>query len=266
MKEIFIAKTNIIPYTVSPLLERAGCHHLFTTRHGGVSEGMFKSLNFGLRNGDNIDRYEDVCKNFDLAASVFGLTRNNVVRAFQKHTNNVLKVGIDNCSKTFDFGVDGLVTNEKNVLLAIKTADCAPVVFYEKNGKCCGAVHSGWRGTFGDISENAINLMKSEYSIKPKNILVAIGPYICMDCYEVGDELFELFFNKDKKYSDCFKKYNGIYHFDNARAIVHDLIDCGISENNISVCDACTCHDENYFSHRRQGFKRGSLASFVVLK
>lgn len=266
LKENFILKNSTIPYLISPLLDAVNCHHLFSTRHGGVSEGMFESLNFAIINGDNRDDESNVNKNLDLAASIFSLTKDDVVRGYQKHSSNVEKVDRNNCGKLFSHPVDGLITDQKNVLLTIRTADCAPVLFYEKNGKCCGAVHSGWRGTFDKISKNAIDMMCAEYNIDASDILVAIGPYNNICCYEVGDDFYDKFVENDARYSSCFKRFGNKYHFDNGKAIEITLIDCGIKAENISISKTCTCCDDNFFSHRRQGYNRGSLASFIVLK
>lgn len=265
MKEVFKYNKSSIPFLTSPLLESYACQHLFTTRHGGVSKGIFESLNFAVINGENYDEKSNVDKNMDLAASVFSLTKDSVVRGFQKHSNRVEIVNENNCGKIFSYPVDGLVTNEKNVLLSIRTADCAPVLFFEKNGKCCGAVHSGWRGTLDKISKNAINLMVENFGVNVKDIVVAIGPYNNICCYEVGDEFYTSFLDYDPRYLECFEKYGDRYHFDNGKAIELTLLDCGIDKMNISICNDCTCCNDVFFSHRRQGYNRGSLASFIVL-
>lgn len=265
LKELFKYNKTSIPFLTSPLLDSFGCQHLFSTRHGGVSVGMFESLNFAVINGENKDEESNVDSNMDLAAGVFNLKKENIVRGFQKHSNNVEIVDESNCGKMFSHPVDGLVTNQKNVLLSIRTADCAPVLFFEKNGKCCGAVHSGWRGTFDRISKNAIDLMVAHFGAKLEDIVVAIGPYNNICCYEVGDDFYELFVQSDCRFSLCFEKYQDKYHFDNGKAIEMTLLDCGILKDNISICNDCTCCNEDFFSHRRQGYNRGSLASFIVL-
>jgi len=266
LKEKFTYNYSRIPYFTSPLLDSYNCQHLFSTRHGGVSEGIFESLNFAVINGCNRDDESNVDRNMDLAASVFSLTKENVVRGFQKHSNKVEIVDQKNCGKVFSYPVDGLVTDKKDVLLSIRTADCAPVLFFEKNGKCCGAVHSGWRGTLDNISKNAIEIMVEHYNVNIDDIIIAIGPYNNLCCYEVGDDFYHMFIDKDPRYDECFKRFGDKYHFDNGQAISISLIDCGINKNNISICNDCTCCNNDFYSHRRQGYDRGSLASFIVLK
>ena len=266
LKELFKYNISSIPFLTSPLLDSFGCQHLFSTRHGGVSVGVFESLNFAVINGENKDEESNVDYNMDLAAGVFNLKKENIVRGFQKHSNNVEIVDELNCGKMFSHPVDGLVTNQKNVLLSIRTADCAPVLFYEKNGKCCGAVHSGWRGTLDKISKKAIDIMTEKMDANVNDIIVAIGPYNNICCYEVGNEFYESFIKDDPRYMRCFEKYMDKYHFDNGQAIKISLIDCGILEENISICNDCTCCNDDFYSHRRQGYNRGSLASFIVLK
>lgn len=239
---------------------------MFSTRHGGVSTGIFESLNFAVINGENHDLESNVDANMELAANVFSLTKDKIVRGFQKHSNCVEIVDESNCGKMFSYPVDGLVTNKKNVLLSIRTADCAPVLFYEKNGKCCGAVHSGWRGTLDKISKKAIELMTEKMDANVEDIIVAIGPYNNICCYEVGCDFYETFIQNDYRYKSCFRKFADKYHFDNGEAIKITLIDCGILEKNISICNDCTCCNDDFFSHRRQGYNRGSLSSFIVLK
>jgi YfiH family protein len=191
---------------------------MFTTRHGGVSDGVFESLNFAVGAGEIRDSKENVIKNHALAASCFGLTENDICRSYQTHTTTVEVVGNDKKSTgiykpPFPYGVDGLVTAEKRLILSIRTADCVPVLLYDYKNNICAAVHSGWRGTLGRITSNAIEKM-CLLGADRGSIIAAIGPCIDVCCYEVGQELLDAFSNVDKEFEASFATMNGKLYLD----------------------------------------------------
>ena len=145
------------PYYQSRLLNEYGIRHAFFTRVGGVSEGVFESLNFAEGIGKSRDSEENVIMNYEIAAKCFGLSSKDVCRTYQTHTSVVVfadesKRGVGIVKPKFDYGVDGLVTREKDLLLSVRTADCVPVLLCDKSKTVCAAVHAGWRGTVGGIT------------------------------------------------------------------------------------------------------------------
>jgi YfiH family protein len=244
---------------------------MFTTRHGGVSTGVFESLNFAIGQGNVKDTRENIIKNHALAAACFGLTEDDICRSYQNHSVNVEIVsneqkGTGINKAPFPDGVDGLVTTKKNLILSIRTADCVPVLLYDYKNNICGAVHSGWRGTLGKISSNAIEKMCASGADK-SSIIAAIGPCIGACCYEVGRDLLELFTQSDRDFEACFSDKNGKLHLDLTMANELVLTKSGIKAENISSSHLCTCcNKEDFFSHRRNGAARGTMNAMIMIK
>ena len=172
-------------------------NHGFSTRMGGVSTGIYSSMNLNFTRGD-----EDACvsENFRRFAHFIDTKPEHMVNAMQTHTTNVLRVGKDKCgmgvTKERDFtDIDGLITNEAGVCLVTSYADCIPLFFVDPVSKSIGLSHSGWRGTVGKIGISTVQMMTAEFGSRPKDIIAFIGPGICMDCYEVSGDVAEEFKN-----------------------------------------------------------------------
>ena len=270
MRYDFTLNEHGVPYFESALFKEYGIKHAFFTRRGGVSEGAFESLNFAKGIGDIQDRQENVIKNYRIASNVFGLSESDVCRSYQTHTNNVIFVsekdrGTGVTKEKFSFGVDGLVTDTKDLLLSVRTADCVPVLLCNKQATVCAAVHAGWRGTLGNITKNAIAVME-QHGAKKCDIIAAIGPCIGQCCYEVGKELFEYFTKENKNYADFFKPKGEKYMLDLKGLNAYILTLNGIGSDSISVSESCTKDDEyNFFSHRRSGKNRGTMSAFITV-
>lgn len=244
-------------------------NHAFSTKFGGVSEGFFSSMNMSFNRGD---KKEAVYKNYEILCDAVGINTENLVFTKQTHTNNVITVtekerGIGFNRPPFN-DIDGLVTNRKNVALVTQFADCTPLLFCDPIKRVIGSSHSGWRGTVKRIGKKTIELMEREFSCDRNDILVAIGPSICKDCYEVDKSVFDEFksegFDTNKIF---FPKENGKYMLDLKTANKNILLDAGIPLKNIEVCDICTkCNSDEMFSHRAQGVNRGNLCAIIELK
>ncbi len=166
-------------------------------------------------------------------------------------------------------GYDGLVTNEKGVLLYITTADCAPVFIYDPQNHACALVHSGWRGTCSGIAVNAVKVMKDNYGSDPAKLLVGIGPCICGDCYEVGGEL-KASFGQDytEEEINIFLKSrdNGKYLLNVTEAIRISMLRAGVEAENFTDIGICTYSSQQYPSYRRAGFSMGHMFSGMILE
>ena len=258
------------PYYQSRLLNEYGIRHAFFTRIGGVSEGVFESLNFAEGIGEIRDSEERVLVNYDIAAKCFGLSAKDVCRTYQTHTSVVVladesKRGVGIVKPKFDFGVDGLVTTERDLLLSVRTADCVPVLLCDKSKSVCAAVHAGWRGTVGGITKNAVEMM-CESGVDKSEILVAIGPCIGKCCYEVGEEVRDEFLAVDPLYGSFFTPNGQKFMLDLNKANEEILVGTGIPRQNISRLDLCTkCNENHFFSHRRNGTSRGTMSAFICL-
>lgn len=262
-----------IEYLTFPLLEKAGMvRHLFSTRIGGVSQGIYASMNLSYFRGD---KKEAVDENFRRIAEIFDTTPDKIVCSKQTHTTNVRLVTGRDCGKgvvrPLDYdNVDGLITNEPGILLCTSYADCVPLYFVDTRNRAIGLGHSGWRGTVNRMGEVVLKAMKNAYGTKPEDVLAAIGPSICQDCYEVGQEVADSFKENFSKDWESFLKNGksaGKYQLNLWEANRRILLNAGVPENHIAVTDLCTCCNSDYlFSHRASQGKRGNLAAFMELR
>ena len=246
--------------------------HGFSTRLGGVSKEHLFSMNLSFSRGDERD---NVLENHRRFAKAVGYNSERLVFSDQVHDVIIHVVKEEDAGKGIikesDIkNIDGLVSNVKNIPLITFYADCVPLFFYDKLNKVVGLAHSGWKGTVGNIAAHMIQTMKNEYSSSPENIVVAIGPSICMDCYEISEDVAVKF---EAKYTDkelknmLLNKGNGKYQLDLHQACKYNFLNAGILENNISMPDICTCCNPNeLFSHRASNGLRGNLAAVIMLK
>lgn len=260
-------------YLTYPLLENIGIvKHGFSTRVGGVSKGVCSTMNLSFSRGDDENA---VRENFRRMANALDVEEDCFVFSHQTHTTNVRKVTLDDKGKGLtrhlDYqDVDGLITNVPGLCLSTFYADCVPLYFVDPVHKAIGLSHSGWRGTVGKIGAVTVQKMQEEYGSKPEDIIAAIGPSICQDCYEVSEDVIVEFQNNfDEKYwKDLYyKKENGKYQLNLWKANEIVLVEAGVLKEHIAVTNLCTCcNSEVLFSHRASNGKRGNLAAFMALK
>lgn len=245
--------------------------HCFTTRMGGVSEGMFESLNLSFIRGD---QEESVKENFKRVAKEMGVEEDHYIFTDQTHTTHVKVVSEKEQGMGFNKArdykdVDGLVTNVPGLVLSTFYADCVPLYFLDPIKKVIGLSHSGWRGTVGRIGAETVAVMQQEFGCEPKDILAAIGPSICMDCYEISEDValeFQREFNKEGQEDILLKKENKKYQLDLWRANEYVLLEAGILPEHLETTDICTCCNSTLlFSHRASHGKRGNLGAFLSL-
>ena len=260
-------------YLTFPLLEETGMvRHLFSTREGGVSEGVCKSMNLSYSRGDDSRAVDE---NFRRIAEVFDSTSDKIVCSKQTHTTNIRRVTKADCGKgvvsPLDYDdVDGLITDEPEIILATFYADCVPLYFVDTKNKAIGLGHSGWRGTVDKMGEKMLIAMKEAYGTEPQNVVAAIGPSICQECYEVGAEVAEVFkttFPYDIGHIVAEGKVEGKYQLNLWEANKTILLAAGIHPDKLAVTDLCTCcNSEMLFSHRASNGKRGNLGAFMELR
>lgn len=263
---------NGVPYISYNALEKIPwITHGFSTRAGGVSEGCLSSMNLG--HGRN-DAEENVIRNHEIIAEAIGFDAHNIVASRQTHTTNVRVVSKEDCGKGVykerDYDdVDGMITNEKNIVLATYFADCVPLYIVDTKNKAIGLSHSGWRGTAGKIGQVTLEKMNEQYGTKPEDTVVCIGPSICQNCYEISLDVAEEFMKAFPNHKEEILKDKGNDKF------LLDLWECnriifeeaGVLPENINLPDLCTCcNSEFLFSHRATNGKRGNLAAFLSLK
>lgn len=272
-RQIFREIEKEVPYLEYPLLtDTKIVHHGFSTRFGCVSQGCYASLNLSFTRGDD---EAAVRENYHRIAKSIGVKCENMVLSQQTHTTNVRVVTEKDKGKgivkPLDYtDVDGMVTNIHGICLVTFYADCVPLYFVDPVQKAIGLSHSGWRGTVGKIGKETIRKMEEQYGSDPKDILAAVGPSICKDCYEVSEDVILEFQKnfKERYWKDLFyRKENGKYQLDLWKANEIIFKESGILPEHIAVTNVCThCNSEILYSHRTSGDRRGNLAAFLALK
>lgn len=245
--------------------------HCFTTRLGGVSQGMFSTLNLSFTRGDEETA---VRENYRRVAQALHIAPERFVLSHQTHTTNVRVVRESDAGKGLvrarDYEeVDGLVTDVPELVLSTFYADCVPLFFVDTVHRAIGLSHSGWRGTVKRMGQVTLDVMAKEYGTRPEDVMCAIGPSICKDCYEVSADVAAEFCNEFPKAGEELLegKGNGKYQLDLWAANRRVLLDAGVLESNISTTSLCTCCNERLlFSHRATNGRRGNLGAFLYLK
>lgn len=263
---------STLPLLKYPLLEQTGIvEHCFTTRIGGVSKGIYESLNLSFTRGD-----EDaaVRENFRRLAGAMETDVSKFVFTDQTHTTNVRRVTAEDAGKGIvkerDYtDIDGLITNEPGLVLSTFYADCVPLYFVDPVHRAIGMSHSGWKGTVGKMGAVTITAMKREFGTEAKDLVCAIGPSICQDCYEVSEDVADAFKEAFPGHADeiLLDKKNGKYQLDLWRTNEIVLTEAGVLKENIAVTNICTCcNPDLLFSHRASHGKRGNLGAFIYLR
>ena len=256
-----------LEYLTFPSLERAGIvKHLFTTRLGGVSSGDLATMNLSFSRGD---REENVLANYGRIARVLACSVEDMIASHQTHTTNIRQVTSSDKGKGIlrprDYeNIDGLMTDEPGIVLVTYYADCVPLFFVDPVHRAIGLAHSGWRGTASGMGARMVEAMRKAFGTRPEDLYTAIGPSICVDCYEVSEDVAEKFI----RFPGAVQKgrEDGKYQLDLWRANSLILREAGVPAERIAVTDICTCCNKNYlFSHRATGGKRGNMGAFLTL-
>lgn len=260
-----------IPVIQYKALTDTGCvEHGFSTRLGGVSQGIYKSMNLSYTRGDEKGAVDE---NFRRFCDRLHMDWQKIVSTDQTHTANVRIVtkadeghGISRPKSFFD--IDGQVTDVPGLPLITYHADCVPLFFVDPVKKAIGLTHSGWRGTAARIGRNTVETMQKAYGSRPEDIIAVIGPSVCQNCYEVSEDVARAFM-EGFRISDrlVYAKGGGKYQLNLWEANRQIMVDAGIKAEHITVTAWCTaCHPDLLWSHRKSGSDRGSLAAFLMLK
>lgn len=293
---VALRETADVPYMTFPALDATGVVvHGFSTRLGGVSQGDCATMNFASGRGDDP---ANIRENYRRMAAAIGFDPDKMVLSYQTHTTNIRQVTAKDLGKGYDRerdyrDIDGLITDVPGAVLVTSYADCVPLLFVDPVRKVIGASHSGWRGTVARMGRCTVEAMKEAYGCHPENLIVAIGPSICQDCYEVSEDVAEAFAKElgltlpvEEKMLDAdpsvgqrtendsipsiIKKTPGKlgkYQLDLQLANVQILTEAGVLPEHISVTDICTCCNKDViFSHRGSQGRRGNMGAFLCLK
>lgn len=263
-----------VPYLSFKALEDTGMVvNGFSTRLGGASKGRFATMNFSYSRKDDP---ADVLENFTRMADALGVERDRMVVSYQTHTTNVRRVTREDEGKGVirerDYkDVDGLITDVPGITLVTFYADCVPLYLVDQAHRAIGLSHSGWRGTVKRMGQVTMDAMKEAFGTRPEDLTVCIGPSICRDCFEVGEEVAEAFAEAfDARYRDELYSTNGKpgkYQLDLWKANEIIFREAGVPKGQIHTTNICTmCNSDYLFSHRRVGEERGNLAAFLSIR
>ena len=229
------------------VLDSATIRHAFFTRDGGVSEGMFASLNCGFGSGDDP---KNVARNRAIAMDRLGLAEDRLVTCYQIHSANVLKVETP-WRREESPRADGMVTTVPGIALGVLAADCAPILFADTEAGVIGAAHGGWRGALDGVGEATVAAMEAE-GARREHIRAAIGPCIGQESYEVGPEFPPCFAAIDADSGAFFvpAARRGHFRFDLGGYIAHRLARLGLAAIERAPHDTVADPDR-FFSYRR---------------
>ena len=279
----FIENTDHgVTYITAPNISAA---HAFTTRYGGVSSGVYESLNLGVSLGDDPGC---VRENYGRLCRALKITEEDFVRLNQVHGSRVIGISREQRGNLYTAAVDsadGLITCDPGVALAVYTADCTPVLLHDPVRGAIGAVHAGWRGTAADIAGEAVRKMCEAFGCLPANINAAIGPCISKCCYETDQDVavaLRMVLGDDA--DRCITQHSvtqcsatqfsatqfsvtrngGKFMIDLKEANRLLLVKAGLLDVAVSgECTSCLC--DKYWSHRRTKCLRGSQAAVIAI-
>lgn len=255
-----------------------------TTRHGGVSEGNYASLNINEYCGDSKANTD---ANRLLLANELGIDTNHIIMPHQTHGVESRIIGEefatlpDGVKKMLLEGVDAVMTNIPGMCIGVSTADCIPVLLYDEEHHAAAAIHAGWRGTQARIVHKAVQEMRMAYQTDPTKLKAVIGPGISLDNFEVGDEVYADFeqaafdmstiaeerIKRNPNADDPAKAFERKWHINLPLANIQMLTHNGVDEANIINTGICTFDNaDNYFSARRLGIESGRIYTGIIIR
>ena len=239
-----------------------------TTRHGGVSEGLFGTFNINPYCGD---APAAVAENRRIVADALHIQPNKIFLPHQVHgvTCRVIDADFLRLGKVQQTtqleGVDAVMTAERGVCIGVSTADCIPVLLYDKVNNAAAAVHAGWRGTVQRIVEKVLHHMECAFGTRSADVIAVIGPGISLKNFEVGDEVYEAFKAQDFNMRLIARRY-AKWHIDLPLCNRLQLECVGVPQQAIQMTGICTYdHVDDYFSARRLGTASGRIFTGIML-
>lgn len=244
-----------------PLFQTPSLTACFTTRHGGISQIPFDSLNLAFHVHDDPD---DVHQNHLLLAKKLGYEANALIYMRQIHSNSVVII-----TDEMDFNsppeCDALITNRLNTPLMVMSADCTPILVYDHTHNAIAAIHAGRVGALDEILPKTLHAMKIEYGTTAEDVLVFLGPSIHGCCYEVNETIARL--TIEKGYESALRREATKVFLDVNTILVLQLDSLGVKKENIEVINHCTsCQCDTYFSYRANAHHTGRIAGVIMLQ
>ncbi|WP_407268049.1 peptidoglycan editing factor PgeF [Radiobacillus sp. PE A8.2] len=265
MKEPFQSMNQSVLKIDQWMEENDGLVAGITTRQGGVSDEPFSSFNLGFHVPDI---KKNVRKNREILGEILGYSLNEWMMGEQVHKTNVAVVNSSHKSKgAFKHGdalsgYDGLITNDRGLLLTSLFADCVPLYFLDPTSQWIGIAHAGWRGTVNGMAANMVKELEKQ-TVLPSNLKVVVGPSISGSKYEVDDQVIDNIPEQYHKHSIVMKD-NGRYLLDLRKLNYSILVESGVMPENINITSYCTYSNPDlFFSHRRDQGKTGRMLGFI---
>lgn len=239
----------------------------FTTRNKGVSRPPYNSLNLGT---NTLDSIHNALGNRSLLARAFGTRVDKLVTVTQTHGTDLLIIDAPNPDYAHfqKLECDGIITNQPGVMIGVCVADCAPLLLLDPVKKVAATLHAGWKGTAEQIAHKGVAALISLFDSDPADILAAVGPTIGPCCYEVDRVVRDGFSKAGTGWEEsAVENADGKWQLDLARANVHQLLQAGILPDNIETAEMCvSCHQDTFFSYRRDKGETGRQMGFIMLK
>ena len=257
---------NGLVVLTSPLL--SGVRHGFSTRPGGVSAPPFDALNLGVGRGDDPTA---VAENYRRFCAAVGLDERRAVLSKQVHETTVRRCTADDAGKGLlrqrDYTADALITDEKDLPLAVFSADCGIILLYDPVHPAIGAIHAGWRGCAGGIVEKTVRELERAYGSRPADLRAAVGPCIGRCCFETdGDVPAAMTAALGGDAAPYLERRGAKWHVDLAGLNRQWLLRAGVPAEHIDMCGLCTaCRPDLFWSHRKMGEARGVQCAMLSL-
>ena len=261
---MLFAQANSLRYYTFQSLSNLPLTHALFTRHGGVSEDPFAQLNVGATVGDRPDA---VNQNIERIFSVLKRRPNSLFDSCLVHGVDALLAEAPRPQRLMP-PPDGdiVLTRNPKVSLFMRYADCFPLLFYDPVQPAVALAHAGWKGTVQRVAAKAVHEMEKHFATKASDLIVAIGPGICVQHYEVGPNVIrevKQAFGEDAQL--LLPTLNGSVHFDLFAANQHALDKVGVEQiENAEICTATNTQD--WFSHRAEGGKTGRFGVLLALE
>ncbi len=254
---------NSIRYFTFTSLDRAGFIHAVFTRKGGVSPSPWKSLNAGLTVGDET---KNVMENRRRSFAALGKELSSMYDVWQVHSNQVVCADAPRDLQFEILKADVILTDQADVTLYMRFADCVPILLADPLKKVVGIVHAGWIGTVNRVVEAALKMMERNYGSRPEDLLAGIGPSICAQHYPVGPEVVAKVRDAfGSQAEDLLLRQEGLFHFDLWAANRLILEQAGVRE--IEMANLCTaCHTGDWYSHRAEHGRTGRFGAMIAIK
>jgi YfiH family protein len=256
MRKILIKDLQL--WQFESLSAEADVNHFVTARNSNP-EGKEFTLSFS-----SSPDQDEIRRNRALLANAMGVGKDQLYFPSQVHKTRIVKV-TQNTSKQEVMETDALITAEKGLCIAVMSADCVPILLYDKKNKAVGAVHSGWRGTVARILEKTLHEMQSAFGTRGEDLVAGIGPSVSQDSYEVGEEVVT-------EIEQAFGSANGLMiarpnnkaKLDLWKANSIQLMEFGVAPSRIEIADLCTVKNNDHFFSARKG-DSGRFAAGIVL-